>query len=217
METAMKRMGQILAGIVLIGGVVSCASQPMNSVMSAKDEARFAAAIETGEGTGYEIIGEGEVLTMDESTGKLIVRSDSSREASDDASQEGIAERVSAEDEDKVYRLVVKSDDGRNFDVDTAAYEAFFGQSPAFVLSRMKLEPIQDGTHLLGYRIAEMAQPFEGVDLQVGDIVVGVDGVVPSTPDAYFEAWQKAKKTGKCVVNIQRGTERFALVWQAKG
>ena len=42
--------------------------------MSAKDEARYAAAIEASAGQGYQIIEDGEMLTMDTETGKLIVR-----------------------------------------------------------------------------------------------------------------------------------------------
>ena len=41
--------------------------------MSAKDEARYAAAIEASAGQGYQIIEDGEMLTMDTETGKLIV------------------------------------------------------------------------------------------------------------------------------------------------
>ncbi len=180
--------------------------------MSAKDEARYAAAIEASDGRGYEIIGDGEMLTTDVHTGKLVVRR--VPEASS-PSQIGAPAQESAQT-GAVAQAVAISGGGRTFDVEASVYDAFFEQSPAAVLSRFALDPIQDGTNLLGYRIAEIRALPEGIDLKTGDIIVGIDGKIPKTPDAYFEAWQRAKAAGSCAVNVQRDMMRFDLRWQAR-
>lgn len=180
--------------------------------MSAKDEARYAAAIEASKGQGYEIIGDGEMLTTDAHTGKLVVRrAPEAPSASETGETDRDAARIGAGAQD-----VATSDGGRSFDVAESVYAAFFEQSPAVVLSRFALEPIQDGTNLLGYRIAEIRALPESIDLKTGDIIVGIDGKIPKTPDAYFEAWQRAKAAGSCVVNVQRDMTRFDLRWQAR-
>lgn len=179
--------------------------------MSVKDEARYAAAIEASADQGYQIIGEGEMLTVDTDTGKLVVRP-----ASDSATKGEMLEVSSEVAAPDMPPAVAVRDGGRTFDVLESVYRDFFSQSPAVILSKVSLEPIQDGTSLLGYRIVGMEEPFEGVDLRVGDIVVGLNGKVPKTPDVYFETWQESKSTGVAIVNIQRDLERYELRWQIK-
>ena len=191
--------------------------------MSAKDEARYAAAIEASAGQGYQIIEDGEMLTMDTETGKLIVRPapkstttpNHNADKSSDAQSNADKSTGDKSTRDTLAKMTTH-DGGRTFDVDESIYNEFFDQSPATVLARLSLEPIQDGTSLLGYRITHIANPFENVDLKPGDIVVGLDGKIPKTPDAYFEAWQKAKSTGIAIVNIQRDLERYELRWQVR-
>ena len=43
----------------------------------------------------------------------------------------------------------------RDFTVDASTYEQFFSASPAMILSRMQLDPVRDGSALLGYRIVK--------------------------------------------------------------
>lgn len=182
-----------------------------NAPMSVKDEARYAAAIEASADQGYQIIGEGEMLTVDTDTGKLVVR------PAPDSATKGDKEEASSESaESDMSNAVTVRDGGRTFDVLESVYRDFFSKSPAVILSRVSLEPIQDGTNLLGYRIVGMDEPFEGVDLRVGDIVVGLNGKAPKTPDVYFETWQESKSTGVAIVNIQRDLERYELRWQIK-
>ena len=190
-----------------------------------------AAAIEASAGQGYQIIEDGEMLTMDTETGKLIVRpapkstttnhnADKSSNDQNNADKTNDQNNADKSSGDKPTRdtlaKMTTHDGGRTFDVDESTYNQCSAQSPATVLARLSLEPIQDGTSLLGYRITHIANPFENVDLKPGDIVVGLDGKIPKTPDAYFEAWQKAKSTGIAIVNIQRDLERYELRWQVR-
>ena len=225
------RVAALLAAAICFCGCGTTANK--NTPMSAKDEARYAAAIEASAGQGYQIIEDGEMLTMDTETGKLIVRpapkstttpnhnADKSSDAQSNADKSSDAQsNADKSTGDKSTRdtlaKMTTHDGGRTFDVDESIYNEFFDQSPATVLARLSLEPIQDGTSLLGYRITHIANPFENVDLKPGDIVVGLDGKIPKTPDAYFEAWQKAKSTGIAIVNIQRDLERYELRWQVR-
>ena len=170
----------------------ACATSSSPKAMSAKDEARFAAAIEKADAENPPALQPGDTLVV--SIG------------------ENAAKDVAAQANAMPQSPAPTQTLAREFNVTRADYDAFFAQSPAIVLGRMTLDPIQDGTTLLGYRIKDI-QSFQGLDLQKEDIIVGIDGKLPRTPDAYFEAWQTAKAASKCTVNIQRGTDRFDLVW----
>ncbi len=153
--------------------------------MSAKDEARYAAAIEKAEAVEPSAIPPDAVYV------------------------------VTYGDVDEPVLNAAPNAPARSFDVAQNDYDAFFSQSPAVILARLSLDPIVDGGKLLGYRIVSI-QPFDGVDLQKEDIIIGVDGVLPKNPDDYFNSWQKAKSASGCVVNIQRGLDRHDLVWKVK-
>lgn len=213
------RVAALIVAAICFCGCGTTANK--NTPMSAKDEARYAAAIEASAGQGYQIIEDGEMLTMDTETGKLIVRpapkSTTTNHNADKTNDQNNADKSSGDKPTRdTLAKMTTHDGGRSFDVDESTYNEFFDQSPATVLARLSLEPIQDGTSLLGYRITHIANPFENVDLKPGDIVVGLDGKIPKTPDAYFEAWQKAKSTGIAIVNIQRDLERYELRWQVR-
>ena len=175
-----------VAGACLFAG---CASNQQKTTMTAADEARYAEAIEREDTKQPPVIEPGETVIVN---------------ATGDVSEGALAEDTIAE----------KPAISRSFSVPRAEYDAFFAQSPAVVLGRVELEPIQDGTTLLGYRIKSIRKPFEGVDLQSNDIIVGIDGVMPRTPDDYFKRWETAKASNACRVNIQRDVDRFDLVWQ---
>ena len=66
------RVAALIVAAICFCGCGTTANK--NTPMSAKDEARYAAAIEASAGQGYQIIEDGEMLTMDTETGKLIVR-----------------------------------------------------------------------------------------------------------------------------------------------
>lgn len=176
----------ILVMVVLL--VSGCATTRQVKEMSAAEEARYAAAIEEAEVKSPSPLEEGDVIVV--TTGET-------------------AEEALSRLQPEVPAV------SRRFKVPRAEYDAFFSQSPAVVLARMQLEPITDGGTLLGYRVLKLKR-FAGVDLQDGDIIVGIDGVMPRTPDAYFERWEKAKTGSGCVVNVQRDLERFELVWEAE-
>lgn len=175
-----------IAGACFFAG---CASNQHKTTMTAADEARYAEAIERSDAEQPPVIEPGETVIVN---------------ATGDVSEGALADKTIAE----------KPAISRSFSVLRSEYDAFFAQSPAIVLGRVELEPIQDGTTLLGYRIKSIRKPFDGVDLQPNDIVVGIDGVMPRTPDDYFKRWETAKASNVCRVNIQRDVDRFDLVWQ---
>lgn len=177
----------IISTIMLVLLASGCASTSTKE-MSAKDEARYAAAIEKAETEHPSAIPEGSTYTV------------------------VIGETAAMDEQAKTADEMPSI--ARTFSVTRAQYDAFFTQSPAAILGRMTLDPIVDGGNLIGYRVRDL-KPFLGVDLQNNDIIYGIDGVLPKNPDAYFESWEKAKKSTSCAVNIQRGTERFDLVWNA--
>ncbi len=172
-----------LFGLLLASG---CASSSKPAEMSAKDEARFAAAIEKADAEKPSSIPDDAVYVV--AVGES---------AASTASQESAVEMPTIE---------------RSFKVSREAYDAFFAQSPGAVLGRMKLSAIMDGGKLLGYRIISLKR-FDGVDLDEQDIITGLDGVMPINPDVYFESWEKAKNASHCTVNVQRGVEKFNLEW----
>lgn len=180
-------MKKIIVVVGMILFVSGCATTRQAKEMSAAEEARYAAAIEDAEVRAPSPVAEGDVFVV--TTGE--------------SAEEALAQ---------IQEVPAVS---RHFKVSRADYDAFFAQSPAAVLARMQLEPITDGGTLLGYRVRELRR-FAGVDLQKGDIIIGIDGVMPRTPDAYFERWEKAKSGSGCTVNVQRDLERFELVWEAE-
>ena len=184
----MKHNGWIgVLGMVSVLVWSGCASKLAPAEMSAKDEARYKAAIEKADAENPPQLEVGETVVINY--------------GSSEPSAEVIAQPVEVK---------------RTFEVSRQEYDAFFEQSPAVVLGRMVLQPINDGTSLLGYRIKTLTKPFESVDLAQEDIIVGINGKLPRTPDDYFNQWQAASKSSHCVVNIQRGVDRFDLSWQVK-
>ena len=176
------------AGLIMLLCWTGCASSSAPAQMSAKDEARYEAAIQKADAENPPTIGIGDTIVVNMGSSNNSVP-------------------VAIEAPEPVLM--------RNFEVSRQAYDDFFNQSPGVILGRMKLDPIRDGTSLLGYRIKDI-KPFEQVDLTKDDIIVGINGTMPKTPDEYFNQWQSAKENSHCVVNIQRGTERFDLTWQVK-
>ncbi|MBR4985548.1 MAG: hypothetical protein IKY83_07410 [Proteobacteria bacterium] len=167
--------------------VCGCAASHQVKEMSAADEARYATAIEEADVKSPSPVEAGDVFVV--TTGETA--------------------------EDALAYIQDTPSVSRKFTVARADYDAFFAQSPAVILARMQLEPVTDGSSLLGYRVRDIKR-FEGVDLQQNDIITGIDGVMPRTPDAYFERWEAARKGNRCVVNVQRDLERFELVWEAE-
>ena len=174
----------IVCAIVICGLLAGCASSTKE--MSAKDEARYAAAIEKAEAEHPSAIPEGSTYVV--AVGEAAALDVQAQNASDMPTIE------------------------RPFSVPRAEYQAFFAQSPAVVLARMTLDPITDGGKLLGYRVKDL-KPFTGVDLANEDIIVGIDGVLPQNPVEYFNSWENAKSSNGCKVNVQRGMDQFDLVW----
>ena len=175
-----------ISGLIALMMWTGCASSSSTKEMSEKDEARYKEAIEKADAENPPQIEVGDSIIVN------MGRSDNVP----------VVEQAPA----------VK----RSFDVSREEYDAFFNQSPAVILGRMVLEPIHDGPSLLGYRIKSLSKPFEGVDLVSEDIIVGINGKMPRNPDEYFNQWQSSKADSECVVNIQRGVDRFDLSWHVR-
>ena len=103
----------------------------------------------------------------------------------------------------------------RDFTVSAAEYDAFFADSPAVVLGRMTLDPVRDGSALLGYKIVKFNRgKFDGVDLTENDIIVAIDGKLPKNPDDYFATCEKLKAADTATVKVQRSVDTFTLTWK---
>jgi len=143
---------------LLFATLTACATTSSSKgQLSPKEEARYAAAIQKAEAEQPSAISDNE---------KYVVSVGPS------------AAQTAAE-------TLNLSSPERSFNVSREEYDAFFAQSPAVILSRMKLN----------------------------DIIVGIDGVLPANPDVFFNSWEKAKKSSKCTVNVQRSLDRFDLTW----
>ncbi len=180
------KKGFIIAAVLGMIWMSGCASTSSKE-MSAKDEARYAAAIERAEAEHPSAIPEGSEYVV--------------------AIGEVAAVDVQAKTADEMPAIA------RTFSVSRSEYDAFFAQSPATILGRMSLDPILDGGSLLGYRVKNL-KTFSGVDLSDEDIIIGINGKLPQNPDEYFTQWEAAKASNECSVNIQRGVDRFELVWR---
>ncbi len=179
----------IWLAIAIICLMAGCASKQNKSTMTAAEEARYAAAIESEDAQQPPIIDTGETVIVN-ATGNI--------------SEGAIADR-----EDNVSEAAsTPVQPSRTFKVPRSEYDDFFAQSPAVLLARLELDPIRDGTTLLGYRIKSIREPFAGVDIRENDIILGIQ-----TPDDYFSSWEKAKASNECRVKIQRDVDRFELVW----
>ena len=195
MRTWMQCLVLACLSFVLVCG---CASNSVKE-MSAKDEARYAAAIEKAEADQPSAI-------QDDTSYVVAVGA-------------GAAEQAGAELQETPQNQTAQADQNeasaapaRTFSVSRPVYDTFFAQSPAVVLGRMTLDPIVDGGILLGYRVKDL-MAFSGVDLATDDIIIGINGQLPKTPDDYFNRWEEAKNGTGCTVNVQRGVTKFDLVW----
>lgn len=202
-------MNQRIAAAVMMSSLLACGCATTSHVseMTPREEARYQAAIESAETQQPSRLAVGDTVELDAGRGVVRVIEAPTAETSPTAENAPTTENAKAD---------YTTSDGRHFDVSPASYASFFEQSPATVLSWFELEPIQDGSTLLGYRIRAIRSPLRDVDLRAEDIIVGIDGKMPSSPDIYFERWEAAKQSGSCTVNIQRGVERHDLTWRKK-
>ena len=185
----------IWLAIAILCLMAGCASKQNKSTMTAAEEARYAAAIENADAQQPPMIETGETVIVN-ATGNI--------------SEGALADR----EDNAVESQNTPVQPSRSFKVSRSEYDDFFTQSPPpVILSWFDLDPVRDGTSLLGYRIKSIRKPFEGVDIRANDIIVGIDGVMPQTPDNYFSSWEKAKASNTCRVNIQRDVDRFDLTW----
>ena len=197
-----------IAAAVMVSSLwaYGCATTSNVSEMTPKEEARYQAAIEAAQAQQPSRLAVGDTVELDAGRGMVrVIEADTTQTATETAQETTQAAEAAPAD--------YTTSDGRHFEVAPAAYDAFFEQSPATVLSWFELEPIQDGSTLLGYRIRAIRSPLRDVDLRAEDIIIGIDGKMPSSPDIYFERWEAAKQSGSCTINIQRGVERHDLTW----
>ncbi|MBO4351776.1 MAG: hypothetical protein J6A01_12655 [Proteobacteria bacterium] len=197
MKNQMIQLILILCSAILFS---ACATTGTSHEMSAKDEARYAQAIENAEATSPSPIQKDTEYTV-------VIGESAAQDLLGTASPSGSDQAQTSPANDTATLKPEKQ-----FSISKADYDAFFAQSPAIVLGRMTLDPITDGGALLGYRVKDL-KPFAGVDLVNEDIIVGINGKLPKNPDEYFNAWENCKKQSNCTVNIQRGVDRFNLEW----
>ena len=199
---------QLIQLILILSSAIlwaSCATTGTTSHdMSPKDEARYAEAIENANAESPSTIQKNTEYTVGvgESAAQNLIETNTSSDIPQSSQDTPVNNTVDVKPEKQF--TIAKND-----------YDAFFAQSPAVVLGRMTLDPITDGGALLGYRVQNL-KSFQGVDLVNEDIIVGINGKLPQNPDEYFNAWETCKNKSTCVVNVQRGVNRFNLEWKSE-
>jgi hypothetical protein len=80
-------------------------------------------------------------------------------------------------------------------------------------LGRVTTEPCLEGSRFVGFRIAALRDVslFEGVDLQVGDVLVSVNGQPIERPEQAFTAWTSLRVASELSLGLLRDGERHDL------
>ena len=101
----------------------------------------------------------------------------------------------------------------QTFRVSAQDFDAFFELGPAYSMQLVGVEPLSQGGRLAGYRIRTVSPSLKGVDLRPGDVIVGIDGTLPPTPDAYLESWTHIRETRRGSLQVLRDGSAFELTW----
>lgn len=170
----------------------ACTQAKSPAPMSAADEAAYAAAIEREDAKQAPAVALAESIVV------------------------GVGPYSQADDSPLPVEMTAPAP-SRRFAVSQSDYEAFFAEGPAVVLGRFELEPVRDGSELLGYRITDIRDAFAAVDLLEDDIIVGINGKLPKNPEQYFEQWQDLQQyKAPASLQVQRKLDRFEIVWSVE-
>ena len=100
--------------------------------------------------------------------------------------------------------------------LDRAEVVAFLDQGPAQMLSQVPVMPLLDGEDLLGYRLEAFfpGNPmFQDVDMQMGDVVVSVNGRRIVRPDDLFQVWEALRTAPYLQIDVIRDNTLRTLSW----
>ena len=97
-----------------------------------------------------------------------------------------------------------------------AQLKDFLGKGPAYALTVIEVEPVRKEDQFWGYSvkgIAPSARSFLGPSIVEGDVITRVNGIRPSNPDEYLQAWQSLHNVSLIRVDIVRGEEARVVSW----
>jgi type II secretory pathway component PulC len=85
---------------------------------------------------------------------------------------------------------------------------------PAALLARVSTEPERQGKRFIGFRIAAFhPEAPSALELQVGDVIIAVNGLAIMTPQDFFRVFQELKVASELRFDIIRDNSRKSLVY----
>lgn len=85
---------------------------------------------------------------------------------------------------------------------------------PAALLAHVSTEPERQGRRFIGFRIAAFhPEAPSALDLQVGDVIITVNGLAIVTPQDFFRVFQELKVASELRFDIIRDNSRKSLVY----
>jgi type II secretion system protein C len=96
-----------------------------------------------------------------------------------------------------------------------AAVDAVVKQGLGTFLQRIEIDPETTGNKFHGWRITRLvdAKLFQGIDLQPGDVVTGVNGFPIERPEQAQTAFDSLTVSSELRVDYERNGEKRALVY----
>lgn len=73
--------------------------------------------------------------------------------------------------------------------LDRGSLEVVLRQGPPWLLERVPVEEVLEGTKFVGWRVQELPLEWRGIALQPGDVVTSVNTMPLETPTDFWAAW----------------------------
>ncbi len=73
--------------------------------------------------------------------------------------------------------------------LDRATLEVVLRQGPPWLLERVPVEEVMEGTKFVGWRVQELPLDWRDMAIQPGDVVVAVNAMPLETPNDFWAAW----------------------------
>jgi hypothetical protein len=100
--------------------------------------------------------------------------------------------------------------------IDRGALDAILDAGPGPILSHVEVSAVTEGDTFYGWRIVQFDpkhRDFDGVDLQPGDVLVSVNGILLSKPDDLNHLWDELRTADAIVADVTRDGTRIELTW----
>jgi type II secretory pathway component PulC len=93
---------------------------------------------------------------------------------------------------------------------------SFLEAAPGAFLQHVDSEPRFRGGRFAGWKVVAFYpgdKRFAGVDLQAGDVVIGVNGSPVERPEQLMQVWQELRTSKELVVDLERAGTAHTLRW----